>query len=123
MAPANAVAPMAGTPPPGYEHLGYQNELDLLLATDNANGAYMGNQGLSLGFDSDHNWNDGTGPDLFDGYWFRPGWGSISGEGGLGSLTVNGGQGGLGMSPHAMCMGPMDVQQAQDSWDSVKMEQ
>ena len=128
---AVSVASMAGTPPPqGYENVGvgFQDDLNFLLGSDgNGNGAYMGNSGMSLGFDTDHDWNDGTGPDLFDGYWFRPGWGSMQVDGGIAAL-VNGAQGGGVPMDGSMGLGTgtpgVGVQgQGQDWGPGVKMEQ
>ena len=67
----------------------------------NNNTAYMATSGLSLGFDTNHDWNDGIAPDLFDGYWFRPGYsgnGSISGSSGLNAIIP-------GVSGQDMSMG------------------
>ena len=118
---AISVASMTGTPPPqGYETMGFQNDLDFLIGADaSSNGAYMGNSGMSLGFDTHHDWNDGTGPDLFDGYWFRPGWGSMQAEGGIAGL-MNGASGGVALDG-GMGMDTSGIQ-GQD-WGSVKMEQ
>ena len=68
-------------------------DLDSLLA--DAAGAYPGSAGMSLGFDADHDWNDGCGPDLLDGYWFRSGWPAGSGLNGAGG--AGGYEGGEGM--------------------------
>ena len=73
---------------PGYEDrsgaIGFQNELDFLLSDPvAAQGAYVDNAGMGLGFETDHDFNDGGAPDLFEGYWFRSGWGSVSGMGGM----------------------------------------
>lgn len=84
----------------------YHSELDYLLGQQSAtamSGAYMATSGLSLGFNADdHDWNDGLGPDLLDGYWFRQGWGgtgSISGGSGLNALIpgISGQEMGMGM--------------------------
>ena len=44
------------------------NEIDSLLADTTA--TYNGQPGLTLGFDSEHNWSDGGQLDLFDGFFF-----------------------------------------------------
>ena len=67
----------------------FHSDLDDLLADSNT--AYSGQPGLSLGFDTDHDWNDGMVPDMFDGFWFR-GWnglgnGEEGGDGGSGDGT------------------------------------
>lgn len=73
-----------------YDAFGFHSEMDTLLADSTA--AYTGHTGMSLGFDTDHDWNDGWGPDLFDGFWFR-GWG---GGGGVGGVYADSGPSGMG---------------------------
>jgi hypothetical protein len=71
----------AGAPPggiPNYDALGFHNDLDALLGEHTA--AYSGHGGLSLGFDTEHDWNDGWGPDFMDGYWFGGGGGGWGGQ-------------------------------------------
>ena len=57
-----------------YDNYVFHNDLDLLLADSTA--AYTGQAGMTLGFDTDHDWNDGSAPDLFEGFWFR-GWNGV----------------------------------------------
>jgi hypothetical protein len=51
-----------------YESYNFSSDINSLLAEPE--GSYNGTHGLSLGFDSEHDWNDGTGVDLFDGFFF-----------------------------------------------------
>jgi len=46
----------------------FPSDMDFLLADTTAQ--YTGNPGLSLGFDSEHDWSEGAGVDLFDGFFF-----------------------------------------------------
>ena len=64
--------------PVSFEQFGFRSDLDDLLADTTT--AYTGQPGLSLGFDSEHDWNDGWQPDMFDGFWFR-GWSNGGGSG------------------------------------------
>ncbi|MCJ1435347.1 Fungal specific transcription factor [Xylographa pallens] len=75
---------MAPAPTPnGYDCFGYHHsEIDSLLADSTAQ--YPGQPGYSLGFDSEHDWSEGAGPDLFDGFFF-------GGGGGGGGGSVEGG--------------------------------
>jgi len=63
--------------------------MDFLLADTSAQ--YTGNTGLSLGFDSEHDWSEGAGVDLFDGFFFG-GQGGYGG-GSAGGLEAGGGGG------------------------------
>ena len=71
----------------GYDAYGFSNELDSLLADSTA--VYTGHPGYSLGFDSEHDWSEGSGVDLFDGFFF----GGV-GAGGGGTPWSAGGAGG-----------------------------
>jgi hypothetical protein len=78
------------------------NDLDALIG--DSTGAFNGDNGLSLGFDTEHDWNDGAPPDLFDGFWFG-GWNG----GGLGAFGTTGDGGIMDMGadrPESM-EGPM----------------
>lgn len=46
------------------------SDIDALLADTNNTTVYNGHPGFTLGFDSEHDWNDGTQIDLFDGFFF-----------------------------------------------------
>jgi hypothetical protein len=113
----NPNLPPVSVAAPGYDSttVGFQNDLDFLLADPAiSNGAYMATSGMSLGFDTDHDWNDGTGPDLFDGYWFRAGWGgSVSGLSGL--VNPDGGNG------EGLILGSA-TPVAGEEWDGMKDE-
>lgn len=63
----------------------FPGDMDFLLADTTAQ--YTGNTGLSLGFDSEHDWSEGAGVDLFDGFFFGgPGGYGVGSAGGLGGL-------------------------------------
>ena len=69
--------------PMSFDSYAYRNvDIDTLLADSTA--AYTGQTGMSLGFDTEHDWNDGSGPDLFEGFWFR-GWNGVGGGMGMGN--------------------------------------
>ena len=74
----------------------YRNDIDSLLAESTQ--SYTGHPGLSLGFDSEHDWNDGAGVDLFEGYFFG-GWNN---GGQMQQMPPMQGQ-------HGMPAGPMDL--------------
>ena len=57
------------------------NDIDSLLADTTA--TYNGHPGLTLGFDSEHNWSEGGQLDLLDGFFFG---GSAAGGGGTGGV-------------------------------------
>ena len=80
-------------------------DLDRLLADAATAGAYPGSAGMSLGFDADHDWNDGCPPDLLDGYWFRSGAWSGGGVG----LNGNGGPDEGGFDGGGGVLGEMEV--------------
>ncbi|MCJ1390263.1 Fungal specific transcription factor [Xylographa bjoerkii] len=71
------------TQPNGYDCFGYNNDIDSLLADSTAQ--YTGQPGYSLGFDSEHDWSENAGPDLFDGFFFGTGvQGYSAGDGSVG---------------------------------------
>ncbi|MCJ1381403.1 Fungal specific transcription factor [Xylographa soralifera] len=79
-----AVVPLIAQPN-GYDCFGYHSDIDSLLADSTAQ--YTGQPGYSLGFDSEHDWSENAGPDLFDGFFFGGGGGAVGGF----SADVDGG--------------------------------
>lgn len=88
--PANNMMPMAQQAGQGgYDIYGFNSDIDSLLAESTAQ--YTGQPGYSLGFDSEHDWSEGGGADLFDGFFFggAAAAGSYSASGaGLGTMNL-----------------------------------
>jgi hypothetical protein len=65
----------------GAGYMGFGSDMDSLLGDTTAQ--YTGHPGLALGFDSEHDWSEGAGVDLFDGFFFGGTYGGLGSAGGL----------------------------------------
>jgi len=101
-APAPYPTSMAGAADVGFDPQ-YRSDLDSLLADSTQ--SYTGHPGLSLGFDNEHDWNDGGGVDLFEGFFFG-GWNGQAPNGAQGMPGMGGVGGGAPMDLGMEEVGP-----------------